>query len=258
MPSADERLVAAADRSFIVSFEKLVDLRPEAELRRFGSVVAWDTRIPMRSFNGVAVLKPAAPDDIEAAIDWIAARRIPHAAWLREDLADAARPTFAVRRYERLEWPEPVMAIRPPATPPPLPEGVAIREVTDAAGLGDHVRTTVDDGGFPEEAATMLYVPAFLADDDTRLFTAYVDDRPVGTSIAIRSGDDVSGVYAVGVAPSMRGRGIGTAVTWAAVEAGRDWGCTLVVLQSSDMGFAVYRRMGFDVLTHYEMHRPPA
>ncbi len=251
--SVDERRSAAA-RNFIVSFQKLVDLRPDAELRRFGPVVAFDSRIPVRLFNGIAVLEPADPEQIGAAADWISERMIPHEAWIREDAADVARPILRARGFEAIDWLEPVMAIEPPTRTPPPPEGVAVHEVHDAEGLEAHIASTVA-GGFPEEAARMLYTRALLADGDVRLFTAYLDGRPAGNSAAILSGE-VAGVYGVGVPEQLRGRGIGTAVTWAAVEAGRDWGCKLVVLQSSEMGFGVYRRMGFEVLGHYEIHRP--
>ena len=89
------------------------------------------------------------------------------------------------------------------------------------------------------------------ADPDVRLFTGRLDGRPVATSIAIRSGD-VSGVYGVGTHESARRRGVGTAVTWAAVEAGRAWGCDTIVLQASDMGLPVYERMGFRTVVSYE------
>jgi GNAT superfamily N-acetyltransferase len=108
--------------------------------------------------------------------------------------------------------------------------------------------------GFREESARMLYVPPFVDDPDVRLFNAYVEGRPAGHSAAIRTGD-VSGVYAVGVPDEFRLRGIGSAVTWAAVQAGCEWDCDLAVLQSSPMGFGVYRRMGFEVLTHYAIYR---
>jgi ribosomal protein S18 acetylase RimI-like enzyme len=251
---ADRR--SAADRNFIVSFQKLVDLRPDAQLRRFGSVVAFDTRIPVRIFNGLAILEPAEPEQVGAAIGWLSGRAIPHLAWIREEPADAMRPVMTAHGFELVGPPEPVMAIEPPARVPPPPEGVSVREVTDATGLDDHIASAVANG-FPEDAARMLYAMPFLADHDVRLFTAYVDGRPAGHSAAIRSGD-VSGVYGVGVPPALRGRGIGTAVTWAAVGAGREWGCELVVLQSSELGFGVYRRMGFEVVTYYELRRPMA
>jgi ribosomal protein S18 acetylase RimI-like enzyme len=61
----------------------------------------------------------------------------------------------------------------------------------------------------------------------------------------------VSGVYNIATHPAARGRGVGTAVTAAAVEAGRSWGCDRVVLQASPMGESLYRKMGFRTVVTY-------
>lgn len=245
--------IGAADRNFVVSFEKLVGARPAAELLRIGSTVAFDSRIGFRIFNGVAVLEPAGPDDVRDALAWIRARGIPFTVWVREDLAAPIQPTLHAAGLELRDEPEPVMGLRPPAEVPPPPAGVSVREVVDEQTLEDHIRANLDSG-MPEEPVRLLYTDAFLADPDVRMFTAYLEGRPGGSSVAIRGGE-VSGVYGVGVPEPMRRRGIGSAVTWGAVQAGREWSCKLVVLQSSELGFGVYRRMGFEVLTHYLLFR---
>jgi ribosomal protein S18 acetylase RimI-like enzyme len=95
-----------------------------------------------------------------------------------------------------------------------------------------------------------LISPSLAADPDVQLFVGRLDDEPVGTSIAIRSGD-ASGVYNVGTRPEARRRGVGSAVTWAAVGAGRAWGCDTVVLQSSVVGLSMYSDMGFRTVATY-------
>jgi ribosomal protein S18 acetylase RimI-like enzyme len=72
----------------------------------------------------------------------------------------------------------------------------------------------------------------------------------VGTALAIRS-ERASGVYSVGTLPAARRLGVGAALTWAAVVAGREWGYDTVVLQSSAMGFSLYEAMGFRTVTPY-------
>ena len=246
--------IAAADHNFVAAFEKLVGVHPGSELRRFGATVTWDCRIPSRIFNGVAVLELAETDDVASAAAWIRDRDIPHSVWVREEFVPSVEKPLTDAGLAPIEGgPEPVMGIRPPSEVPEPPAGVSVREVVDADMLEEHIGSVIENG-FAEVSARMLYDRAFVDDPDVRLFTAYVDGRPAGHSAAIRTGG-VSGVYAVGVPETYRRRGIGSAVTWAAVQAGGEWGCELVVLQSSPMGFGVYRRMGFEVLTHYAIYR---
>ena len=104
--------------------------------------------------------------------------------------------------------------------------------------------------------AERLFTPSFASDRDVQLYVGRLHGRPVGTSIAIRS-ESASGVYSVGTLPQARRHGVGAALTWAAVEAGRAWGYDTIVLQSSAMGFAMYAAMGFRTVAPYTVFSPP-
>jgi GNAT superfamily N-acetyltransferase len=145
------------------------------------------------------------------------------------------------------------MALHPVPSAPPPPPGVSISAVVDDTDLTTYI-SVMSDGAEADPALSRLLTRSFAADPDVRLFVAQLDGRPVGTSIAIRSGA-ICGVYAVGTQPGARGRGVGTAATWAAVETGREWGCEAVVLQSSAMGLPIYRRMGFRTVVRYITYR---
>ena len=110
--------------------------------------------------------------------------------------------------------------------------------------------------GMPAAAADALFSPSFAADPDVELFLGSLDGQPVGTAVAIRTGD-VSGVYAVGTLPAARRRGVGSALTWAAVAAGQAWGCDTIVLQASEMGFPIYAAMGFRTVVEYAVFGRP-
>jgi GNAT superfamily N-acetyltransferase len=126
--------------------------------------------------------------------------------------------------------------------------------VSDARSLDEYRQVSIEDGT-SEYVARRLFSDAIAADPDVELVIASLDGRAVGTSLAIRT-DEVAGVYAVGTLADARRRGVGTAATWAAVAAGRAWGCELVVLQASEMGFPMYRAMGFQTVVRYAIFRP--
>lgn len=241
-------LAAAVDRSFVDSFVKLARHAHGGESREFGAVTAYTTRSGFSLFNGCVVIRPAAAKDFAAALDWLAGLGVPHRAFLREDVASPEGVAIE-RGFKRDELLYPGMALHPIPPPPAPPPRVAIRAVADEADLETFVATSSDEGT-ADPALRRLLTPSFASDPDIRLFVADLDGRPVGTSIAIRS-DAVSGVYSVGTRSAARGHGVGTAATWAAVQAGRAWGCDTAVLQSSAMGLPIYTRMGFVTVVRY-------
>jgi len=77
-----------------------------------------------------------------------------------------------------------------------------------------------------------------------RTYLALLDGKPVGTSQLFLS-DGVAGIYNVTCIPEARGQGIGSAVTMAALLKAREMGYRISILQASQRGYRVYRRLGF-------------
>jgi GNAT superfamily N-acetyltransferase len=252
--SADPDVVAAADRNFIGAYEKLAEHQAAGSVQTFAAVTAFVSGLPISFLNGCIVPGAADAADLEAAVEWLDERPYPYEIWIGEEFADPHSAALAAKGFERERWAMPSMMIPPTVEPPAARDGITIRAVDDEAALDEHVAMLVDDG-LPMAVAIPMYSASFANDPDVQAFTAYLEGRPVGSSLAIRTGD-VCGVYSVGTRPEARRRGVGTAATWAAVSAGVGWGCSLVVLQSSEMGYPVYLGMGFEVLKRYAvLHR---
>jgi ribosomal protein S18 acetylase RimI-like enzyme len=79
-----------------------------------------------------------------------------------------------------------------------------------------------------------------------------VDGAVVSTS-RLSIGAGVAGLYAISTLAASRGRGYGRALTIAALRAGASLGHRIGVLQSSDHGYGVYRRLGFRELFTYDV-----
>jgi ribosomal protein S18 acetylase RimI-like enzyme len=75
-------------------------------------------------------------------------------------------------------------------------------------------------------------------------YLALSDGKPVGTSQLFLS-EGVAGIYNVTCIPEARGQGIGSAVTLAPLLEARQMGYQMGVLQASQKGYNVYRRLGF-------------
>jgi predicted acetyltransferase len=85
-----------------------------------------------------------------------------------------------------------------------------------------------------------------------------MDGEPACTSSMVPT-PGVAGIYWVATLQAHRKRGLGEAITWAAVRAGVASGCPVASLQASAAGEPVYARMGFETPVHYVKYgRPPS
>lgn len=130
----------------------------------------------------------------------------------------------------------------------PAPNGLEIVTVTDQATLTTWRDTLAQGFGQGEREAgwvAEVYSRIGFGDDAPfRHFIARLDGEPVGTS-TVYFGAGVAGVYFVMTVPSVRRRGVGAAVTLAALRDARARGHRIGVLGSSPAGHSVYRRLGF-------------
>lgn len=144
----------------------------------------------------------------------------------------------------------------PPGTPVPLgtpvpqglPAALRVEPVREAAQLELWRETLARGfGQGPVEANWVAGTFArlgYTGRSAWRHFLAFWNGEPAGTSTLFFK-DGVAGIYFVFTAPHLRRRGIGAALTLAALDAARNQGARLGVLGASEMGAPVYRRLGF-------------
>ncbi len=247
--------VLAADRNLLGSYGRLVAHNATGTVRTFGGVMAFTTGLPLILFNGCLVVERAGAEDLDRALEWLGGLGFRYRIAIREAFAGDLRATVIGRGLVEVARLDPAMILHPIPPIPPLPNGVSVRPVVSDADLDEYHGVFIA-AGLPPEVAERMLPTAFATDPDVRLFTAYLDGRAVGTSVAVRTGD-IAGVYAVGTLPEARRRGVGTAATWAAVGAATDWGCEMVVLQATASGFPVYEAMGFRTVVRYVAFESP-
>jgi GNAT superfamily N-acetyltransferase len=141
-----------------------------------------------------------------------------------------------------------LMALPDPAGPP-VPDHLMVERLDGTEGLRDVARI-VGVAFKMDEAMQQAFHRLLVSESPAREggrwhhYLARLDGEPVAaTSLFPEAG--VAGIYNVGTLPEARGRGIAAALVATALRDARDAGYRAATLQSSEMGFRVYQRLGF-------------
>jgi GNAT superfamily N-acetyltransferase len=121
---------------------------------------------------------------------------------------------------------------------PPIPENVRIEQLDDVPPLYPLTSER------RRNAQRGLLLAAQLRPRRVWRFAASVSGKPAGTTVLV-TGAGVAGIYGVEVLETFRGRGIGTALVYAAVQQARKLGFSAAVLSATGLGKGVYERIGF-------------
>lgn len=233
------------------------ELHDEPGLRWF------HTGLPDAHLNPVLVTR-LQPEDADTRIDRIVGelmgRGAPFLWWVTpsstpDDLADRLMSRGFVADDP---WPGMTLDVDAMRQPPSVP-GLIIRRVTNEADLDSYVRIFAPILS-PSDAFTELFV-----DGSRRIgfdgaapevhFVGLLDGEPVAT-VSLLTASGAAGIYNVTTIEPARGRGIGAAMTAAAVEAGRQRGLATAALQASTMGRSIYESLGFRHACDLVPYRP--
>lgn len=219
-----------------------------------------DSGVPCDTFNTVCGTR-LAPVDAETRVTWaieyFAAKRFPFAWWVGphstpRDLGTRLE-AHGLRHAERES--AMVLNLLARADDLPGPDDLRIRIVRSHEELRDYARVVAANWDPPdrwvmqvfEEAARLLLRP----EGPSCCFVGYLDGEPVAASECFFSGG-VAGIYNVVTLRHARRRGIGTAMTVAALDFARARGYAAAVLQASGEGERVYARLGFSICGEFD------
>lgn len=253
-----DALVRAADRTLAFAWAALgrnagfpVVVGPSMTLFASGT--------PFAFYNGAIATAPATHPDavVREVLTFFASKGVPYLMSVRDGADDAL---LAAGRAAGLEdaGGSLLQVLNPITSAPARPPLLDVVLATEDTDLQTHRDLVAACFGMPVDVARRLYGDGCLDDPDLAIVIGRVDSVAVATAMLVRS-DRTAGVYNVVTVPAHRGKGYGAAVTWAVVAEGARRGCTHAVLQASESGYSVYRRMGFvDAGWYVELAGPPA
>jgi GNAT superfamily N-acetyltransferase len=218
--------------------------------------VRWYTPLPHPWFNGILCSAPPAQADgdfIQETIQYFKERGVGvFTCWLEPHLKRSKWEPFLSEYGFGFSDSTPGMAIDLQTLPQSasMPQGLEIRSVEDESTMRTWAQVFTRGYGLPQDWENMIFDVWFKMGLDFPICN-YLDGKAVSTS-TLFYGAGVAGIYDVATLPKARGRGLGTALTLAPLLDARQAGYCIGTLQSSDMGFSVYKNMGFQHLCQIE------
>ncbi len=253
MLSAAERVEA----NMLALFRHLAAARESGETRELAGVTIASCGAAFHMFNAAFLSGPleggaaALERPILTAAVHFAARGLRWAFWLWEHRLDAAARRQAERVFSRhglfLASRLPGMIaeqIKPAIRPRPQFE---IRPVRGAVERADFCWLVAAAFGLSVESCREIYGPAPVWRGGFAGFVGYVQGRPVTAAATMTDGCTI-GLYCVATAPGWERQGYGEAIVRHALEQAASAGRPCV-LQSTQAGLDLYRRMGFRTVT---------
>lgn len=126
--------------------------------------------------------------------------------------------------------------------PAALPSGFEFRQVGESE-RGAWVDALTEGYEIPVRLSELC--ASIDGSGEVALFGAFEGDRVVSTSMTFAY-DGLMGIYCVATRPSHRGKGLGAYVTAEPLRRARAEGWDTGILQASEAGYPIYRKLGFE------------
>ncbi len=239
--------VAAFGAVELLSFLSSAD--PRATVRQVGPVTSVLTGAPGYGVNVIVVLGPpaAAESILEGELSLIGPDDGPVQVAFRCSERTGRRLRAMTRRlhlrplteHRAMVHSDPLSLQAPPSN------GLAVSLVQDPDALSRHVAVMAESFGMDRPGAARLFPESLLSEDRVQFFNGAVAGRTVATAAALRA-DRLASINNIGVVSHQRNRGLGTAMTVAAMSWATSVGAEKLVLDATASGARLYRRLGFE------------
>lgn len=212
--------------------------------------------------NGVLCLGDMNATEVNnKAKEFFTASNLAYTIWIRED-ADSTLESLLQKQGVKPNRPSgsAVMIREKRLEEVGLPKGFNVQEVTNAQhrkDFGEVIEQSFDKTH--ELIEKMFETQETLQRDKIISHIIYEDKKPVAAVMTVVY-DDTAGIYWVGTVTQARGKGLGSYATQIAANAGFNHGANLVILQASELGEPIYKKLGFQTITKYRtytMNNPP-
>jgi GNAT superfamily N-acetyltransferase len=239
---------------------------PGCTLHEEDDALWFETPIPILPYN--TVLRFQVEHNVDERIDFLVnkykERNVPQL-WI---VHPSAQPGDLTERLQKRGLQEieiaPCMGRSLENLPdmPPIPYGVEIREAIGETDLIELYGLAAWRWGVPDEHRPQLrkMIEKFEIGErtsNTRFWLAWKDGVPI-SKIGMYNGSGSAGIYGVATKPEARGLGIASILMNVAMQAAKEMGHNLAVLDASPLAEKLYQRLGFINVAPLRLYSPIA
>ena len=242
-----------ANRANLYEFFRYFEHSPYMEFTKADGISRWSCTFQYAWFNAILCGRDAAEADgayLDESLAYFKARNTSEISlWLEDSVNQAGWDALLTPRG--FKWADGPYGMSVDLNrlneTGQMPVGVELRLVNDEKGVQDCAEAIIHGYGFPPDwkDITIDFLLGLGLDGPYRSYVVYWEGKPVSTA-AVFLGQEVAGIYTVATLPEVRGKGFGAAVTLAPLLEARSLGYRVGILQASEMGFPVYKRLGFE------------
>jgi ribosomal protein S18 acetylase RimI-like enzyme len=227
-------------------------------------LVAGASDFPGAYWNGATrVDRTVAPEAVvETAQQFFAPRQRSYSILVREN-RDSDLETLLKAERRACRFDIPCMLVERPVDELPPPTGIVVERFARRKHVADFVR--ISAAAYAMLGLAAVHTRAVFSRREALLhdsvigFVAYRGKTALATAFALMSGEG-AGIYWVGTMPAAQRRGLGALCAARATNAAFERGASVVTLQATRFGAAVYARLGYrtyDRMRHYLIPPPP-
>jgi GNAT superfamily N-acetyltransferase len=127
-----------------------------------------------------------------------------------------------------------------------IPKGIEIKEVLSLEELKKWTDVLVKSFEFPEivHSYKKYFINAGLESPNSHYYLGFLNGNPVSTGVLF-NGEGAAGLFYIGTVPEARGQGIAKNMVNYLLSQAKNRGYLICILQASQMGYPVYKKIGF-------------